>query len=95
MISGSSAGLDLQAHGIALAAVVQLHADGFEQRAGLFLFKVEVGIARDAEGGVGEDLITAVHAGEVLGDEVLEEEVVELAIGGGQADEARQRARER
>jgi hypothetical protein len=36
---------------------------------------------------VGEDFITAVHAGQVLCDEVLKEEVVEFAVGGGQAYE--------
>ena len=86
------AGLDLEADGVAFAAVVELDADGFKERAGFFFFEVEVGVAGDAEAGVGQDFVTAVHAGEVLGDQVLEEEVVVFAILGGQADEAGQGA---
>ncbi len=63
---------------------MQLDADGFEQRAGFFLFEVEVGIAGDAEAGAGDNLIAAIHAGEVLRDELVEEQVVEAAVGGGQ-----------
>ena len=92
---GVGAGFDLQAHRVALAAVVKLHADGFQQRAGLFLFEVEVGIARDAKGRVGQHLVAAVHARQVLRDQVLQQQVVELALVGGKADEARQRARHR
>ena len=67
-------------------------ADGFEQRARLFFFEVEVGVAGDAEGCAGEHLVAAIHAGEVLRDQVLEQEVVECAVFGGQADEAGQSA---
>ncbi len=84
------AGLDFEADGVAFAPVVELDADGLEQRAGFFFFEVKVGVASDAEGGEGEDFIAAVHAAEVFGDEVLEEEVVEFAVGVGQADEAGQ-----
>ena len=89
---GIGAGLDLQAHGVALAAVVQLDADGFKQRARFFFLEVEVGVAGDAEGGAGEHLVAAIHAGQVLRDQVLEEQVVVRAFGGGQADEAGQGA---
>ncbi len=89
------AGFNLQAHGVALAAVVQLHANGFKQRARFFLFEVEVGVARDAEGGVRQHFVAAIHAGEVLRDQVLQQQVVVRAVGGGQADKARQRARHR
>ena len=41
---------------------------------------------------MGEDLVAAIHAGEVLGDEVLEQQVVIGAVVGRQADEARQGA---
>ncbi len=92
---GIGAGFDLQANGVAFAAVVQLHADGFKQRARFFLFEVEVGIARDAERGVGQDFIAAIHAGEVLRDQILQQQVVESAVGGGQPDKTRQRARHR
>ena len=71
---------------------MELDADGFKQRARFFFFEVEVGVAGDAEGGVGEDLVAAIHAGEVLGDQVLEEQVVVFALGGGQADKAGQGA---
>ena len=89
---GVCAGLDFEADGVALAAVVELDANGFKQRARFFFFEVEVGVAGDAEAGVGEDLVAAVHAGEVLGDEVLEEQVVVCAVLGGKADEAWQGA---
>ena len=39
-----------------------------------------------------EHLIAAIHAGEMLGDEVLEEQVIVVSFGGGQADEAGQSA---
>ena len=86
------AGLDLQTHGVAFAAIVKLDADGLKQRARFFFLEVEVGVARDAEAGVGENLVAAVHAGQVLGDEVLEEQVVVFAFLGGQADKAGQGA---
>jgi hypothetical protein len=70
------AGLDLQAHGVALAAVVQLDANGLQQRARFFLLEIEVGVAGDAEGGAGQHLIAAVHAGQVLRDQVLQQQVV-------------------
>jgi hypothetical protein len=43
------AGLNLQPHRVALAAVVQLHANRLQQRSRLFLLEVEVGVARHAE----------------------------------------------
>ena len=89
---GIGAGFDFEADGVAFAAVVQLDANGFEQRARFFLFEVEVGVAGDAEGGVSQDLVAAIHAAEVLGDEVLEKQVVEVPSVGGQADEAGQGA---
>ena len=90
---GVGAGFDLQAHRVALAPVVQLHANRFEQRARLFLLEVEVGVAGHAKGGVGQHFVAAVHAGQILRDQVLQEQVVELAVGGGQANEPRQGAR--
>ena len=77
---GIGAGFDFEAHGVAFAAVVQLDADGFKQRARFFFFEVEVGVAGDAEGGAGEHLVAAVHAGEVLRDEVLEQQVVVVCL---------------
>jgi hypothetical protein len=74
---------NLQAHGVALAAVVQFDADGFKQRARFFFLEVEVGVAGDAEGGVGQHLVAAVHAGEVLRDQVLEQQVIEFPSAAG------------
>ena len=87
---GIGAGFDLQADGVALAAVVELDANGFKQRARFFLLEVEVGVAGDAEGGVGEHLVAAIHAGQILRDQVLEQQVIVRAFGGGQADETGQ-----
>ncbi len=86
------AGFDLQADGIALAAVVELDADGFQQGARFFFLEVEVGVAGDAEAGVGQHLVTAVHARQVLGDQVLEQQVIVFALGrraGGQSGAGR------
>ena len=89
------AGLDLQAHGVALAAVVQFGANGLQQRTGLFLLEVEVGVAGDAEGGAGQHLVAAVHAGQILRDQILQQQVIEGSLGRGQADEPGQGARHR
>ena len=35
-------GLNLQADGVPLAAVVEFHADGFQQRAGFLLLEIQV-----------------------------------------------------
>ena len=86
------AGLDLQAHRIALAAIVQLDANGLQQRARFFLLEIQVGIARDAEGGAGLHLVAAIHAGQVLRDQVLQEQVIVGTLGRGQANKAGQRA---
>ena len=90
------AGFNLQAHRVALAAVVQLHADGFEQRARFFLFEVEVGIARDAERRArpaprSRDTCRrgAARSGPAAAGSRSAPSV------GGQADKARQRARHR
>ena len=80
------AGFDFETNGVSLAAVVQFDANGFEQGARLFFFEVEVGISGDAERYAGEHFVSAIHAGEVLRDQVLEEEVVEFAVLGGEAD---------
>ena len=86
------AGLDFEAHRIAFAAVVQLDANGFKQRARFFLLEVEVGVAGDAEGGVGQHLVAAIHAAQVLRDQILEQQVIVGAVRRGQADEPGQRA---
>ena len=89
------AGLHLQAHRVALAAVMQLHADGLQQRARFFLLEVEVRVAGDAKGGVAQHFVAAVHAGQVLRDQVLKQQVIVGAVGRGQPDKARQRPRHR
>ena len=71
---GIGGALDFEADGVAFAAVVELYADGFEEVAGFLFLKVEIAVAGDAEGGLGEDLVAAVHAGGVALDEVLEED---------------------
>ena len=53
---GIGAGFNFEADGVAFAAVVQLDADGFEQRARFFFFEVEVGVAGDAKGGASRAL---------------------------------------
>jgi hypothetical protein len=68
---GIGIAFDLQAHCVAFAAIVQLHADGLEQRARFFLLEIEVGVARDAERCGGKHLVAAIHATEMLFDQVL------------------------
>ena len=89
------AGLDLQPHRVALAAVVQFHADGLKQRPRLFLLEIEVGVARHAERRRSKHLVAAIHAGQVLRDQVLQQQVIVTAIARGQPHKARQRARHR
>ncbi len=71
---------------------MEFDTNGLKQRARFFFFEVEVGVAGDAEGSAGEDLISAIHATQMLGDQVVEKEVVVCAVGIGQADEAGQGA---
>ena len=78
-ISSLAVAFDLQADGVALAAVVQLGADAFEDGARLFLLHVEVAVAGDAEGGAAEDLVAAVHALDLGLDEVVEQDEVGAA----------------
>ena len=87
---GIGLAVDFEADGVAFAAVVQLGADGFEQRARFFFLEVEIAVAGDAKGGAGEDFVAAIHAAGVALDEVGEKDVVLGAVGGGDAHEARQ-----
>ena len=86
------AGLDLQPHRVALAAVVQFHADCLQQRARFFLLEVEVRIAGHAESRMRQNFVPAIHPAQVLGDQILQKDVVRGAVGGGQAHKSRQRA---
>ena len=43
-------------------------------------------------GGISQHFVAAVHAGKILGDKVLEEQVIEFALRRGQANETGQRA---
>jgi hypothetical protein len=74
---------NLQPHRVALAAVVQLHADGFQQRPRFFLFEVEVRVARHAERRRCQHLVAAIHAAKVLRDQVLQQQVVVVAMAEG------------
>src|ERR1700678_4046831 len=85
--------LDLKANSIALAAIVKLNTNGLEKRTRFFLFKVEVGVAGDAKGRMRQHLVAAIHGGKVLGDQVLEEQVIEAPLGSGETNKARQCAR--
>ncbi len=87
------AGLDLQAHGVALAAVVQLGAHALQHGARLFLLQVEVAVAGDAEGRAGEHGVAAEHGLSLRLDEVMEKDEAMFAGGRGQCDQARQRTR--
>ncbi len=86
------AGFDFEPDDVALAAVVQLFADGLEQRAGLFFLQVEIAVASDAEGCAADDGVAGEEALGVGFDEFLQGEDADIAVGCGQQDPALERA---
>jgi hypothetical protein len=92
---GVGVAFDLQPHRVALAPVMQLHADRLQERPRFFLLEVEVRVARHAEGRRSQHRVAAVHAGQMLLDHLLQEHVVVMAVRAGQVDEPGQRARHR
>ena len=63
-------GLQLQTHGIALAAVVQLGAHTLQYRARFLFLQVQVAVARNAERAFAHDLVAAIHASRVQSHQV-------------------------
>ena len=72
---------DFQANRFAFAALCDLRVDGFEQVAGFFFFEVEIAVARDAEWSGRQNFVAAIELGGVGGDDVLEEDVVNVRRG--------------
>ena len=86
--------VNLQPHGLALAAVAQFDFHRVEQAAQVALVKVKLAVARDAEappaehGGAGEQV------GEGMADQLAEQDIILPPVGARQADQARQHARQ-
>src|SRR5208282_3733919 len=67
---GVSLGLDLHAHRVALATVVQLGTYRLQQIARFFFLQVEVAVARDAERGGRNDVVPLIHARGMMDNQV-------------------------
>ena len=87
-------GLDLQPHGIALAPVVQLGADRFQQVARFFFRQIEIAVAGDAERRRGNDVVAVIHPRGMEGHQVGEKNKVVGPVR-GQPHQARQSSRHR
>ena len=92
---GGGIGFDFEANDVAFAAIVELGVDGLEQVAGFFFVQIEVAVAGGAEGAGADDLESFIEVSGVRLDEVMKEDVVDVTrfVLGGNADEARQSAR--
>ena len=92
---GGGVGFDFEANDVAFAAIVELGVDGLEQVAGFFFVQIEVAVAGGAEGAGADDLESFIEVSGVCLDEVMKEDVVDVArfVFGGNADEARESAR--
>src|SRR5262249_21181141 len=75
-------GIDLQAHGVTAAALVEFGSHRLQKVACLFLFQVQVAVARDAERGGGDDVIAEIHAGRVVLEQISQEDVIDTGLGG-------------
>ncbi len=80
--------VDLDPHDLAEAAAAQLGLDGLEQVVGL-VGDLEVGVARDPEDAVVDDLHAREQRVEVAGDDLLERHE-DVLVAVGDLDEARQ-----
>jgi hypothetical protein len=92
-------GVDLHAHDVAFAPVVQLFGDAFEHGAALFFLHVQIAVARDAKGDAIEDVVAAKHRSDVRQDKVVEQKKVVATVGlvgsGWKRNQRRQCARNR
>ena len=80
-------------HGRALAAIVQFVFNRLEQIVGVFFVDVQLAVARDAEMPVTKDICARKQIGEVVADEMAEEDVILAWIVAGQFHQPRQHAR--
>ena len=86
--------IDLQPHGVAFAAVVQLVLDRLEQVAGLLLVDVKLAVARHAERPVAQQFVPGKQIRQVMPDQPAQIDVILPRIGPRQLDHARQDARD-
>ncbi len=90
---GIGLGLDLHAHRVSLAAVVQFRAHRFQQIARFLLLQVEVAVARDAEGGGRNDVVALIHPRGMVHDQIGKKNEIDGPLR-WQADQSRQRPRD-
>src|SRR5580698_5292691 len=87
------AGFDFQAHGFALAAAMQLRVHRIHDAARLFLFEVQVAVARHAEGCGRKHFVAVVEAVGAGLNHVGKENEINRAVFRGKLHKARERAR--
>ncbi len=83
------AGLDLQAHDAAAAAVLELLLDRRQQVEPALVVEVQLGVAGDAEARDVDDRLAGEERAQLGADHVFEQQVGE-AVDAGRADETRQ-----
>ena len=86
--------INLQPHGVPLAAVVQLVLDRLEQVRRLLLVNVKLAVARHAERPVAQQLRAREQIGQVMPDQPVQIDVILARIGPRQLHHARQDARD-
>src|ERR1700733_4434347 len=74
---------------------MKLQVHRFQKTAGLLFFKVEVAVARDAEGGGRQDFVTVIEPSGKSVNNVVQENIIHFVLRRRQAHQARQRARNR
>ena len=67
---GAHVGFDFQAHGVALAPVVQLRAHRLQHRARLFFLQIKIAVAGNAERTLAQNFIASIHPSGVQPDQV-------------------------
>ena len=90
---GMSAGFDFEADGPAFPALRDLRVHGVEQAARFFLFEVEIAVAGDAERSGSEDFVAAIELWGIRGNDVVQKNVVNCIVRGGNTEKTRQGAR--
>ncbi len=86
------AALDLHAHGVTLAPVVQLGPHTLQYAARLLLLQIQVAVARHPERGPGEHLVPTEHAPHLRLDQLVQHDEFQASLGAGKRDQAGQSA---
>ena len=91
---GQELALDLEADGLAAAAVAQLVFDRLEEVGGFLLVDIELAVSGDADDPAALDLCAGEKCGQVFGDDLAEEQVAAGVVLAGQFDETREDPRD-